>query len=57
MDDLQELSMIVFWAIAIFGIIFVINDSIISDKIRENKMQIRKLKKEIDELKQLINGR
>ena len=57
MDDLQELSMIVFLAIAMFGIILMINDTITSDKITENKMQIRKLKKEIDELKQLINGR
>lgn len=57
MDDLQELSMIVFLAIAMFGIILMINDTITSDKITENKMQIRKLEKEIDELKQLINGR
>ena len=57
MDDLQELSMIVFLAIAMYGIILMINDTITSDKIIENKMQIRKLEKEIDELKQLINGR
>ena len=38
MDNLTELSMIVFWVIAMFGIIFVINNTTISDKIRENKM-------------------